>query len=251
MSASANDIVVNENSFIVGKTQSLSTLDKYYLSNGGLQLSYVGHQSTVLALLLWNDMLFSGSVDTTVICWNEINGQIIRTYNGHTGEVQVVSLYENHLYSAGRPYSIIKWNIDSGIIEKVFSDEHFHTIMCLTSGEGSLFSGSLDTTVVRWDLSTSEKIFIYSGRNIRLWCLALWKNFVVAGGESLVLRIIHKTQNSVSPVEIMSGHSNDVGCMLVLGDTLFSGSIDSTIRRRSLIDFADISIYYGNYNVEK
>lgn len=223
----------------------VSQLAKYSVATRSLQLEYVGHLNTVHSLILWDQMLFSSSTDTKIIFWNEENGQIIRTFNGHSLAVHVISIFRNYLYSGGQDAIILKWNIDSGTIEKTFPYLHSNRIWCFAFDEGNLYSGSIDTTVMRWDLNTSTRSFSYFDRRIRLRSIVLWKNFVIAGGDNQALKIQDRSQNSIFPVEIMSGHFSGVVSLIVFEDTLFSASVDRTILRRSLVDYSELKTYFG------
>jgi WD40 repeat protein len=242
-------IVVKDDSFYVGKVGLTSQLEKYSMITRSLQQRYVGHRRTVLTLSILEDTLFSGSADQTIIRWNEKNGQIIRYYD-HTSAVEVLTIFDNYLFSSGQENKILKWNIKSGIVEKTFPKHHGGSIRCLAFEQGLLYSGSVDGTVIKWDLNTSSRISVYKGRKSRFWSLLLWKTFVIAGGESDAIKIQDKSQNSIFPVEIISGHSAEgIVCMTVLNDSLFTGGVDSTIRRRSLIDHMVVNVYYGNVPV--
>lgn len=242
----ANVIVVSGDYFYVGKGGMTSNLVKYSVSKRSLQLSYIGHQSTVLALFLKDDKLFSGSTDTSIICWNEYTSRLIRIYEGHIDSVRVVSIHDNYMYSSGQDVVILKWNIDSGDIEERFPVLHKSSVSSFAVEQGILYSGSLDTTVIKWDLNASSKLFAYSGRNKRLRSVVLWKNLVIASGDTATFKIHDKSQDLILPIEIMSGHLGDAGCLLVHGDILYSGSTDKTIRSLSLIDLTGLRVYYGN-----
>ncbi|KAI3655837.1 hypothetical protein MP638_002839, partial [Amoeboaphelidium occidentale] len=246
VNGAANVIVANDDSFYVGKVGIVSQLEKYSISTRSLQLRYEGHLNTVHSLILWDQMLFSSSTDTKIICWNEENGQIIRTYEGHPAAVQVISIFNNYLYSGGQEAIILKWNIDSGVIEKIFPFLHGNRIWCFAFEEGTLYSGSIDTSVIKWDLNTSSRLFSYFDRRIRLRSIVMWKNVVIAGGDNLGLVIQDRSQNSFFPVQIMSGHTSGVLAMIVFEDTLFSGGVDRKIRHRSLIDYSELKVYQGH-----
>lgn len=246
VNAAANAIVVEDSFFYVGKFGLASQLEKYSVTTRSLQLRYVGHRNSVETLLLWEGMLFYGSIDTNIICWDKERGQVIRIYEGQTGPIQAIAIFENFLYSAGRQAIIFKWSIDSGIVEKTFPALQSINIRCFEFYEGTLFSGSIDTTVIRWDPITASALYTYGGRNIKLRSVVLWKSFVIASGDNGVIRFEDKSQNSIAPLEIMSGHpTGGVLSLLVRDDTLFSGGVDSTIRGRSLLDYTDLKIYYG------
>jgi WD40 repeat protein len=214
-----------------------------------LEMSYVGHQNSVMCLCVWGELLFSGSFTTEIIGWNEFNGQLLRFYDGHSAPVRVLSVFGGVLYSAGEENAIISWNIDSGSIRNYFPRHHINLVWCFAYEEGNLYSGSTDTNVFKWDVNSGSRVFAYFGRNIRLRSVVLWKGFVISSGENPFFRVYDKAENNVSPVEIMSGHSFWIVCMAVLDDTLFSGSVDTSIRRTSLIDYKELQVYNGNLSL--
>jgi WD40 repeat protein len=121
-------IVLKDDAFYVGKRGTSFQLEKYSSTTQNLQLVYEGHQDSVFAVFLWEDLIFSGSGDTKIICWNEGNGQIIRIFEAHTAAVLVISVFDSYLYSGGQKAVILKWNIDSGIVDRTFPSLHADTI---------------------------------------------------------------------------------------------------------------------------
>lgn len=238
-------IIATNSSFYVGKRDSVSQLQKYSSTTRSLQMTYEGHTDTVFTVILWNGMLFSGSGDRRIICWNDESGQVIRTYHGHINEVRAIAIIDGYLYSIGDENFMIKWIIDTAAIEIQVVAEHRNSLLCLAFDKRNIFSGSIDATVIKRDLNTLSRSFIYISRFSKLWSIVLWKNFVVTGGETPKIVIQDRYQNHILPVEIPSAHSDQNSCMVVLNDTLFSGGADSVIRRRSLIDYTELKVYYG------
>jgi hypothetical protein len=74
--------------------------------------------------------------------------------------------------------------------------------------------------------------------------VVLWKNLVIAFGDTPIFKIHDKSQNLVFLIEINSGHLDDADCLLVHLDTLFWASTDRTIRSFSLIDSSALRVYY-------
>lgn len=248
----ANSIVVNEESFIVAKRGAIYNIEKYSISTRSLRLGYVGHESTVYTLFLWNTMLFSGSADTQIIGWNEETGEIIRIYYGHKSPVRLVAIYDNYLVSSAHLTVLVKWNIDDGRAVEVFPDGHRNLVLSFAFDQGSLYSGGLDAAAIRWNFTNVSVLFTYGGRNIKLRSVVPWKNYVIASGDSMELRVLDKSQNSIFPHQVMSGHSDDgVVCLILHGDILFSGGGDKTIRSRNLTNFVDLRVYYGKILVPR
>jgi hypothetical protein len=63
--------------------------------------------------------------------------------------VLVVHIHDNYLYSGVQDAIILKWNIDSGDIEERFPVSHISHVSSFAFAKGHLYSGSLDTTVIK------------------------------------------------------------------------------------------------------
>jgi hypothetical protein len=63
--------------------------------------------------------------------------------------VLVVHIHDNYLYYGVQDAIILKWNIDSGDIEERCPASHISHVSSLAFAEGLLYSGSLDTTVIK------------------------------------------------------------------------------------------------------
>lgn len=118
--------VVAEGDFLYVGKPFKPEIVKIYIPTWSLYLSFEGHSNTVFSLSLYGNMLFSGSEDKTIICWNSENGAIIRQFLGAYKSGNGCScLYNDELYSTSPDSSIIKWNIYDGQILKAFP--LFHT----------------------------------------------------------------------------------------------------------------------------
>lgn len=74
--------------------------------------------------------------------------------------------------------------------------------------------------------------------SIRVWSIGVSRQLVphIIGQLPLYLNLLHivlspQTGKLVSEIK---GHFDEVSCMIVIGSTLFSGSLDGTVRRWSL-----------------
>lgn len=97
---------------------------KLNIESGAIILSLDGHSDTVFSLFLMDSFLFSGSSDSTIVCWNTENGEMIRHYDGHSGIVVSVAVFDGELYSAALRTEILKWNINTGQVTRKFAVVH-------------------------------------------------------------------------------------------------------------------------------
>ncbi|KAI3655386.1 hypothetical protein MP638_007509, partial [Amoeboaphelidium occidentale] len=148
-------VAAGSDSVFVGQTLP-SHLVKADIKNGDVVAGLVEHSSQVFSLFLLDNLLFSGSGDTTIICWNTVNSEIIQRYFVHTDPVYSVAVFDGELYSGALSNDIFKWNIDDGQITKRFPDFHGNAIASLAFRSKELFSGSYDNTVVKWNASSGE-----------------------------------------------------------------------------------------------
>jgi hypothetical protein len=111
--------------------------------------------------------------------------------------VLVVHIHDNYLHSGVQDAIILKWNIASGDIEERFPASHISHVSSFAFAEGHLYSESLDATVIKWGLNASSKFFTHSGRNKRLRGVVLWKNLVIAFGDTPIFKIHDKSQDLV------------------------------------------------------
>jgi WD40 repeat protein len=215
-----------------------------------LNLNFVigldGHSNTVISLHLANNVLFSGSVDTTIIAWNPDTGQLLRKYLGHASYVWALKTVGQVLYSAGNDQAILKWNINDGTLIQKFPHYHINKITSLALNDDSIFSGSFDTEIVRWNLTTYQFIQVYKTSRLMLRSVVVWNDFVLSGGDESVVAIWDKSTDSIEPLSILSGHIKPINTMFISGDWLFTGSSDATVKQWEMIDLTQIGEFLGN-----
>jgi F-box and WD-40 domain protein 1/11 len=195
-------------------------------------------------------LLFSGSADTTIICWNSDTGSIIRRFIGHSDFLYDLKVLGNGLYSTDYT-SIIKWNINDGLIARIFAVNHTFEVQSILLKETSLFSGSMDGVVMRWDILTGLPFFTYKEYNKALRTIVLWANLVISGGDDGKLKAWDTSVQDIEPYFVVSINDASIGSLYVYGYTLFSGSSDRTIWEWNLTNFHYQKQYTGNQAFRK
>lgn len=206
---------------------------------------YAGHIDTVYSLYLSENILVSGSHDTTVRCWNANTAAVVHVLNGHMGYIRAVAIFDGHVYSAGKEHFVIKWSLQDGSIVKMFPDIHKSDIMCLAFGDSQLFTGAIDTFVIRWDAVSGESLFTYRGRNKKLRAVVAWKHFIISGGEDLAIKVWDASMNGIEPSFVLRNHTRSINCLLIYEDLVFSGSSDVTVKRWNITQLTLEKSYEG------
>ncbi|EXM03730.1 E3 ubiquitin ligase complex SCF subunit scon-2 [Fusarium odoratissimum] len=117
--------------------------------------TFKGHENGVTCLQFDDNILATGSYDTTIKIWNIETGEVMRTLRGHTSAVRTLQFDDSKLISGSFDKTIKIWNWQTG--------ECLNTLQCHTEGVLSvhydgctLASGSIDKTVKVFSFDTKQ-----------------------------------------------------------------------------------------------
>lgn len=117
--------------------------------------TFKGHENGVTCLQFDDNILATGSYDTTIKIWNIETGEEIRTLRGHISAVRCLQFDDSKLISGSFDKTIKIWNWQTG--------ECLSTIGCHNNGVLSvhfdgptLASGSIDKTVKIFNFDTKQ-----------------------------------------------------------------------------------------------
>ncbi|KAI3655801.1 hypothetical protein MP638_001221, partial [Amoeboaphelidium occidentale] len=235
-------VVADANSLYIGRYIFPYGL-KLNIESGAIILSFDEHSEAIYSIFLLNGLLFSASGDTRIICWDTMNGEIIRSYVGHSSIVISIAIFDGELYSAGSGLELFKWNVNDGLITKKFLFVRSRDIQCLSYRSQNLFTGSTDTTVIRWNAVSGEQLLIYAGRNSKLRSVVSWKNFIISGGEDGEIRMWDASIESIDPFAVVDNRGAIIACLYLFEDYLYSGDVFGDIKQISLISLALIRTF--------
>ncbi|CAG8578103.1 3230_t:CDS:2 [Paraglomus brasilianum] len=177
-------------------------------------------------------ILYSGSSDKKIRSWNLVTGEELRSFQGHTRGIEDLGLDESeqYLYSASSDKDIRKWNTSTGDCLQVF-DGHLTSVYCLRLFDEEMWTASADKTVKRWDLVTGKPDTSLDHPDF-VKCLVVVEPYVITGGRDEDIRIFEIASGKL--VKKIEGHFDEVSCMAVHGTTLYTGSLDCTVRKWSI-----------------
>src|SRR5258708_5256511 len=151
--------------------------------------------------------------------------QYIHKLSGHSEGVYCLAVWRNYLWSGSYDKTIKQWSASGHCLNTL----HGHTgvLRCLCVWRDFLCSGSNDKTIQVWNLN---------GECINQWktesfpySLTVWKNFLCTGHYDGSIKLWN--DYDVECTLTLNGHTGSVWCLVVDGDSLFSGSSDKTIRK--------------------
>ncbi|CAJ1342964.1 unnamed protein product, partial [Effrenium voratum] len=106
---------------------------------------------------------------------------------------------------------------------------HAGPVTCVLLAQGWLFSGSVDATVMCWNLQSHQVSTILKGHTAAVWALAASPAQLFSGSQDGTIR--QWSLQSFQEVRVLKGHSGPVPLLLMLDSGLLcSGSLDATVR---------------------
>ncbi|XP_023331302.1 kinesin-like protein KIF21A isoform X3 [Eurytemora carolleeae] len=232
-----------------------------------------GHNRPVLSVFATDELLFSASKDQTVKVWDLCRGEEVQSLEGHPNNVVCVKYSEPQriVYTVSsafikvwdlrmKPSACIKTLSSSGLTTNgpvVLNNgssssrslamppgETAINDICLTPSGYGLFSAAADKVRI-WDLRKFHSIGKLSGgHQAAIMCLAIGptrdldNNYVITGSKDHYIKIfeVPEGKGGVIPpkMNLNPPHYDGIQCMTVLGDTLFSASRDTCIKKWNL-----------------
>lgn len=253
----------DEDKIITGSDDTL--IHVYDTKTGKLRTKLEGHEGGVWALQYVGNTLVSGSTDRSVRVWDIQKGICTQTFYGHTstvrclqilmptetGEVrngEPVMMPEKPLIITGSRDSQLRvWRLPEPgsrryIMNGPAANEencpyfvrilsgHAHSVRSISAHGDILVSGSYDSTVRVWRISTGQQLHVLSGHNQKVYSVVLdhKRNRCISGSMDSFVKIWDLDTGAC--LYTLEGHSLLVGLLDLRDEKLVSAAADSTLR---------------------
>lgn len=253
----------DDDKIITGSDDTL--IHVYDTKTGKLRTKLEGHEGGVWALQYEGNTLVSGSTDRSVRVWDIQKGICTQTFYGHTSTVrclQIVMPADTGKVYDGTPVMmppkplIITGSRDSQLrvwrLPEVGSRRyiqtgppvnddqcpyfirilagHTHSVRAISAHGDTLVSGSYDSTVRVWRISTGEQVHVLHGHAQKVYSVVLdhKRNHCISGSMDSLVKIWDL--NTGTCLHTLEGHSMLVGLLDLRDDKLVSAAADSTLR---------------------
>ncbi|KAM9968136.1 hypothetical protein ACTFIW_002570 [Dictyostelium discoideum] len=201
---------------------------------------FTGHSEGVLCSTISqreNNLLITGSADSTLKVWDVTTTKCINTLSDHSGWVttcEIMGSDGSKLLSGSYDKTIKYWDLQKGQKIKSFRG-HKGSITCLVNQDSNIFvSGSNDNNINVWDSRSHKPAITLFGHQQAVMCLVVNDQYrVISGSNDSNIRVWDiRTSTSTN---VLSGHSDWIKCLEVDStDTLISGSCDGRVKVWSL-----------------
>jgi len=143
------------NNLVCGGVHATKPLRMFDLRTSGKQKTeLVGHYSLVSSLHFEDDVLVTGSSDSSVRVWDMTTGKCKQRLLT-TSKVFCVYLYDNWVVSGCDNAAAILWNVNTG--EQVARyNPHHDAVLCAQFDTQRMVTGSYDKTIKVWDLAVTR-----------------------------------------------------------------------------------------------
>ncbi|KAL4777326.1 putative E3 ubiquitin ligase complex SCF subunit sconB [Aspergillus nidulans var. acristatus] len=145
-------------------TGSYDTTIKIWDTETGEELRTLrGHESGIRCLQFDDTKLISGSMDRTIKVWNWRTGECISTYTGHRGGV-IGLHFDASILASGSVDKMVKiWNFEDKSTFSLRGHTDWVNAVRVDTSSRTVFSASDDCTVRLWDLDTKTCIRTFHG----------------------------------------------------------------------------------------
>ncbi|CEL04811.1 Putative Sulfur metabolite repression control protein [Aspergillus calidoustus] len=145
-------------------TGSYDTTIKIWDTDTGEELRTLrGHESGIRCLQFDDTKLISGSLDRTIKVWNWRTGECISTYTGHRGGVIGLHFDASILASGSVDKTVKIWNFEDKSTCLLRGHTDWVNAVRVDTQSRTVFSASDDCTVRLWDLDTKTCIRTFQG----------------------------------------------------------------------------------------
>ena len=240
-------------------------IDIYDTRSGAALRRLAGHEGGVWALEYYGDLLVSGSTDRSVRVWDMRNGRNLHVFQGHTSTVRCLQILlpaKIGEYADGTPIMMPKqpliitgsrdstcrvWRLpkldDRPVIQNgpPANDTdnpfylrtlmgHNHSVRAIAAYGDTLVSGSYDTFVRVWKISTGECVYRLIGHTSKVYSVVLdyGRRRCISGSMDNMVKVWNIDNGTC--LFNLDGHTSLVGLLDLRDDFLVSAAADATLR---------------------
>jgi F-box and WD-40 domain protein CDC4 len=242
-----------------------TNINVYDTKTGALRSRLEGHEGGVWALQYEGNTLVSGSTDRSVRVWDIEKGRCTQVFQGHTSTVRCLVILkptqigetlegepimmpkEELIITGSRDSTLRVWKLpkpgDKSIMQTGASSNdhdnpyfiraltgHHHSVRAIAAHGDTLVSGSYDTSVRVWKISTGEVLQRLSGHSQKVYSVVLdpARNRCISGSMDNMVKVWSLETGAC--IFTLEGHTSLVGLLDLSHERLVSAAADSTLR---------------------
>jgi len=120
---------------------------------------FKGHTNGVMCLQFDDNVLITGSYDTTVKVWDIRSGEELRTLSGHTSGIRCLQFDDRKLMTGSLDCTLRLWDWRTGVCLRTFN-AHAEGILTVHFVGPWVATGSMDKTIRVWNSETKQTFLL-------------------------------------------------------------------------------------------
>ncbi|KAF2136997.1 uncharacterized protein K452DRAFT_236572 [Aplosporella prunicola CBS 121167] len=242
-----------------------TNINVYDTKTGALRNRLQGHEGGVWALQYEGNILVSGSTDRSVRVWDVEKGKCLQVFQGHTSTVRCLVILQPTeigkeadgtpiimperplIITGSRDSSLRVWKLPQANDPSIFQTTapandrenpyfiralvgHHHSVRAIAAHGDTLVSGSYDTSVRVWKISTGEVLHRLAGHSQKVYSVVLdhARNRCISGSMDNLVKVWSLETGAC--LFNLEGHTSLVGLLDLSHERLVSAAADSTLR---------------------
>ncbi|RYP37668.1 hypothetical protein DL767_002841 [Monosporascus sp. MG133] len=230
--------VVNETSILFdpnGKPLHFASLPDNERMNPSVPVTVsfpTHHKASILCLQYDDDILVTGSSDSTCIVYSVRSGyRPVRRLQAHTAAVLDLAFDDKHIVTCSKDISICVWDRETGALIKQLRG-HTGPVNAVQLRGNTIVSCSGDFSVKMWNIDSGKTIREFMGHTKGLACSQFSEDgrYIASAGSDKVIRIWDA--NTGECIREMQAHESLVRSLHIdsVSGRLISGSYDTDIK---------------------
>ncbi|KNC96114.1 uncharacterized protein SPPG_08503 [Spizellomyces punctatus DAOM BR117] len=122
--------------------------------NDGATVLTPSHSTSVSALCVWEDKLYSAGKDKDIREWDISSLALLRTFKGHTGWIRALVAGPFYLFSGSWDDTVRIWSLETGVCAFVLSCPSANALYYEPATLRLYSGGGYSRVVCEWDVST-------------------------------------------------------------------------------------------------
>ncbi|KAF2163350.1 hypothetical protein M409DRAFT_57631 [Zasmidium cellare ATCC 36951] len=189
-----------------------STVKVWDINSGECLRTLTGHTSGIRCLQFDEKKLMTGSLDNTLKLWDWTTGQCLRTFPAHDDGIICLNFTARYVASGSKDRTIRVWDARDKQTFQLRGHQDWVNSIKIDEASRTLFSASDDLTVRLWDLDTHECIRVFEGHVGQVQQVVLLPQEFELDEQTVTPNDKDDDDSSVSSVTIAPSHRDASHC---------------------------------------
>jgi predicted NACHT family NTPase len=214
-----------------------------------------GHRDIVQSLkILKNELLISGSADSTIRIWN-MDGVCVKKFYNNTGWINEVEELENGLVACISNASVINfWNINKGKCTSLpnLEKNHVYGNFVIQLKNDNIAFSLLNHVIKFWDIKKDVCTKTIDTKQHAAWISSLIElknsNYIATSSWDSTIKIWDISGETSKCIRTLVGHTDCVNTVVQVNDKILASAADDKMIMIWNIDYDDVNAVFSGHD---